>query len=212
MRPPSVKLNRGNVILWIVGASSLLLVGVAVAGYDLWQQANYYVSTDYAQVAGTLTEVVTPGVARIAELYADLGERIESGQSIATILPAGEGASATDLVAPRGGIVVGLYVRRGQLTFEGQPVAVIAEPSDLWVVANVAESAIGSVRVGQPAEVQLVVIDRKLTGHVAEILAESNRVWRSSSEGSTVPVRIKFDGDLSGLYPGMAAYVKIRIR
>lgn len=210
MRPPAVRLNRSNVFLWIIAASSLLLVGVFVAAFDMWQQANFYASTDYAQVAGTLTEVVTPGVARIAGLYTDIGVHVEPGQSIASIESSGA-SGQQDLVATKGGVVVGLYAREGQLTFEGQPVAVLAEPSDLWVVANYPESALGTVRVGQPAEVQLVVIDRKLTGHVVEILPESAR---PSADGATatVPVRIAVDGDLSGLYPGMAAYVKIRVR
>ena len=212
MRPPSVKLNRSNVVLWIVAATSLLLVGVFVAVFDLWQQANLYVSTDYAQVAGTLTEVVTPGVALISDLNAELGGHVEAGQSIASVVPA-DASGARDLVAPKGGVVVGLYAREGQVTFEGQPVAVLAEPSDLWVVANYPESALGSIAPGQSAEVQLVVIDRKLTGHVLEILPESSRPSAGgSSASSTVPVRIAVDGDLSGLYPGMEAYVRIRVR
>jgi multidrug resistance efflux pump len=106
-----------------------------------------------------------------------------------------------------------LYAREGQVTFEGQPVAVVAEASDLWVVANYPESALGAVKVGQAAEVQLVVIDRKLTGHVAELLPESSRPsGASASTAGTVPVRIAVDGDLSGLYPGMDAYVRIRVR
>src|SRR5512144_1991652 len=119
MRPPTAKLSRSNVVLWITAASSLLLVGVLVAAYDLWQQANLYVSTDYAQVAGTLTEVMTPGVARISGLYADLGGRVETGQRIATIHPI-DASEQRDLVAPKGGVVVGLYAREGQITFEGQ--------------------------------------------------------------------------------------------
>jgi multidrug resistance efflux pump len=212
MLPSAVKLNRSNVVLWIIAASSLLLVGIFVAAFDLWQQTNLYVSTDYAQVAGSLTEVVTPGVVRISGLYAELGGRVEAGESIASIQAAGE--SERDLVAPKGGVVVGLYAREGQLTFEGQPVAVLAEASDIWVVASYPESALATVRVGQPAEVQLVVIDRKLEGHVVEVLPEASRPRAdgASPEEGTVPVRIAVDGDLSGLYPGMAAYVKIRVR
>ena len=212
VRPPAVKLNRSNVVLWIVAASSLLLVGVFVAAFDLWEQANLYVSTDYAQVAGTLTEVVTPGVARISGLYAEVGRHLEPGQSIASIIPS-DASGQRDLVAPKGGVVVGLYAREGQVTFEGQPIAVLAEPSDLWVVANYPESALGAVRVGQAAEVKLVVIDRTLTGHVVEILPESSRPSPAGATAAvTVPVRIVVDGDLSGLYPGMEAYVRIRVR
>jgi multidrug resistance efflux pump len=211
MRPPPVKLSRSNVVLWIAAATSLLFAGVFVAAFDLWEQTNLYVSTDYAQVAGTLTEVVTPSVARVSGLYAELGGHVEAGQRLASIQPAG-GSTIQDLVAPKGGVVVGLYAREGQVAFEGQPVAVLAEPSDLWVVANYPESALGAIRVGQPVEVQLVVIDRKLTGHVVEILPESSRPGASSGVAGTVPVRIAVDGDLSGLYPGMDAYVRIRVR
>ena len=212
MRPPTVKLNRSNVLLWIIAASSLLVLGVLIATYDLWHQTYYYVSSDYAQVAGTLAEVVTPGAVRISSIYVDLGEHVESGQAIIQVQPADGSGQAQDLVAPQAGVVVGLFAREGQLTFEGQPVAVIAEAGDLWVVANYPESALGPVRVGQPSEVQLIVIDRKLSGQVTEILPESYWAGTDAAVVGTVPVRIAVDGDLSGLYPGMSAYVRIKVR
>jgi multidrug resistance efflux pump len=211
MRPPSVKLNHGNSVLWIFGASLLMLIGIVVAGYDLWYQSYYYVASDFAQVVGSVTEVLMPSASRITGLDAGLGGRIEAGERIAVLQPVGSPEAAADLIAPRGGVVVGLYAREGQLAFAGQPVLALAEPSELWIVANVSETSAGDVRIGQAAEIQLVSLDREIPGQVVEILAGSSRAAGSSTL-STVPVRIALAGDASDLHPGMAAYVKIRVR
>jgi multidrug resistance efflux pump len=222
MRAPAVTINRGNVGIWVVGAVAVLVVGMLVAGLDLWYQAYYYASTDNAQVTGSFVQVGAPGPAQVVSLNTQVGEYVARGQSVATVqlAPASSAGAAgwvsVHLRAPKPGAVVSLPAREGQLVSAGQPVVVLADPDSLWVEALMDESALKGVRLGQPAEVHVGVLDRTLTGRVAEITPEFSPATQSSGARarptSLIPVKVELDGDREGLQPGMSAYVKIRIR
>jgi membrane fusion protein (multidrug efflux system) len=57
-------------------------------------------------------------------------------------------------VAPSDGIASKLMVHEGQLAAAGQPVVALV-PSATYVIANFKETQIGSMRVGQRAEIEL---------------------------------------------------------
>ena len=108
-------------------------------------------------------------------------------------------------------------VREGQLLTAGQPVVVLTDPDSLWVVANLDEPSLKGVRIGQPAEVQITVLDELCQGVVAEILpdyAQSTGAAqaRSRTTSTLVPVRLDIEGDCPGIHPGMSAYTRIKIR
>lgn len=218
---PAITINRANVGVWVVAAVALLAVGMVVALFDLWYQTFYYASTDNAQVTGSFVQVGAPGPAQVVALAAQAGEYVTRGQELATLELAAPASSGGALVhlhlrAPRDGAVVGVPVREGQLVTAGQPVVVLADPDGLWVVAQMDENALKSVRPGQPAEVHIAVLDRTLPGHVAEITPEFSALAPESGirsrPSSLVPVKVELEGDRDGLQPGMSAYVRIRIR
>ena len=222
MQAPAIAVNRGNVRIWIVGSVALLLVGILVAGFDLWSQSYFYASTGDAQVTGKFVQIGAPSAAQVAELLVQTGDYVSAGQKVATVQLAGLASSGgwttLHLRAPRSGRVVSLPLREGQLATVGQPVVVLADPDKLWVVANLDETSIRGVQPGQLAEIHVGALDRTLYGTVAEVVPEFKPDLSSSGAraraSSSVPVRVEFDSaaDLEGLYPGMSAYVKIRIR
>ncbi len=219
MQAPAIAINRGNVGLWIGGAVGLLLLGMVVAGYDLWSSAYYYASTDNAHVEGTLVQVGAPGPAQVADLAVQVGESVAAGQSVATLQLSGSvGRTNVHLRSPKAGTVVSLPVRAGQLVDAGDAVVVLTDPDTLWVVANVDENSLKGVQAGQPAEVTVNLLNRTMPGRVGEILPEfaSSPAAAGASPGARastlIPVRVEVEGDRVGLHPGMSAYVRIRIR
>ena len=223
MRAPALNISRRNVSLWIVGSVGVLLLGMLVAGFDLWSQSYYYASTDNGIVSGDYIQVGAPGPGQVVTLDVRVGEAVTAGQSLAMLQMIGQPSSSgatgrvnVHLRSPRTATVVSLPAREGQLVASGERVAVLADPEALWVVGYLDENSLKGVQVGQRAEVQINLLDRTLIGRVAEVLPEFAPAAQSSGTRARanplIPVKVDLDGDLSGLFPGMSAYVKIRIR
>ena len=114
-------------------------------------------------------------------------------------------------------MVVGVPSREGQVLTAGQPIVILTDPESLWVVANLDEPSLKGVRIGQPAELQITVLDQTCQGIVSEILpdyAQSTGTVqaRSRTTSTLVPVRLDFEGGCPGVHPGMSAYARIKIR
>ncbi len=133
----------------------------------------------------------------------------------------GSSSSASQVIhhlkAPRDGVVVSVPVREGQLLTAGQAVMMLTDPDSLWIVANLDETSLKGVQVGQSAEIQITVLDLTCQGQVAEVLpdyapANGTTQTRSRTTSTLVPVRVDFVGGCPGVYPGMSAYTRIKIR
>ena len=221
-RGPSLSINNRNISVWLVGSVGLLLIGMAVALFDLWFQSFYYASTDNAYVEGEYTQIGVPGAAEITDVGVRTGEYVGQGQIVATLRLLGSSTAPNVPVnyhvkAPRSGVVVGLPAKEGQFLTAGQPVAVITDPDSLWVIASLDETTLRGVKVSQPAEIQITVLDQVCQGAVTEILPDYSQLSvagqaKARTTSTLVPVRIDLEGDCSGLHPGMSAYVRIKIR
>ncbi len=67
------------------------------------------------------------------------------------------------IVAPIAGVVVDRQVGPGQyLQAGGTPVFTIADPSSVWLLANVREADSGSVKLGQPVEVRVLAYPKRV--------------------------------------------------
>ena len=109
------------------------------------------------------------------------------------------------LTAPIAGVVVDRQVGPGQyLQAGGAPVFTIADPSRVWLLANVRETDAGLVKLGQPVEVR--------------VLAYPNRVFRArvtfvsavvDPVTHRLPVRAEIDNRDGALKPEMFANFRI---
>lgn len=81
------------------------------------------------------------------------------------------------LVAPHDGIVVERHKELGTVLAPGERVFTLVDPDTVWVLVYVDEARAGDLRVGQPAEIRLRSLPRRVfSGHVARIGIESDRV------------------------------------
>jgi RND family efflux transporter MFP subunit len=109
----------------------------------------------------------------------------------------------TRITAPATGVVVDRRVEPGDLAVPGQPLLVLEDPRAYRLEAEVGESTIGRVRVGQRVPVTLDALGRTLEGRVAEIIPAAD----SASRTVTVKLELPADADLrSGLF-GRARFV-----
>jgi membrane fusion protein, heavy metal efflux system len=114
-------------------------------------------------------------------------------------------ASAT-IAAPIGGVVVDRQVGPGQFlqAGSGTPVFTIADPTTVWLLANVREADAGLVRLGQSVEVHVLAYPtRAFKAHVTYVAALVDPVTHR------LPVRAQIDNRDGALKPEMFANFRI---
>jgi len=110
------------------------------------------------------------------------------------------------LTAPISGVVVDRQVGPGQFlqSGSGTPVFTIADPSSVWLLANVREADAGEVKLGQLVEVQVLAYPKRaFKARVTYIAALVDPVTHR------LPVRAEIDNRDGALKPEMFANFKI---
>jgi HlyD family secretion protein len=137
-------------------------------------------------------------------------------QARATLRQASEDLSRTTIVSPLDGKVVQLNAREGEVVVSGtmntpgSVIAVIADLSEILVEAEVGETEVVNVKVGQAARVKIDAVPDKLyRAHVVEI-GSSAAVRQGAGSGIRYfKVKVAIDDADERLRPGMTAQVSI---
>ena len=128
----------------------------------------------------------------------------------------------TVIYAPASGKLGEVSVKQGQLVSAGTQLMSVV-PSERWIIANIKETDMANVKIGQSASVSIDALGGKaFSGKVAEIspatASEFSLIKADSGTGNFVKiaqriaVKIVFDAgqqDLERLAPGMSAEVNI---
>jgi HlyD family secretion protein len=119
--------------------------------------------------------------------------------------------SYTELHAPIDGIVDVRPVRLGEVVTPGQPVVTLINPDDLWIRADVEETYIDRVRIGDKMTVRLPSGDERVGTvfyrGVDAGFATQRDVSRTKRDIKTFEVRLRCDNKDRRLAVGMTAYV-----
>jgi HlyD family secretion protein len=122
----------------------------------------------------------------------------------------------TEIHAPIDGIVDVRAVRVGEIVSPGQPIVTLINPDDLWVRADVEESYIDRVRLGDTLTVRLPSgVER--TGTIfyrgADAgFATQRDVSRTKRDIKTFEIRLRVDNKDRRLAVGMTAYVLMPVQ
>lgn len=223
--------------------AGLLLFIVLVAGgivFYYWEQGRSYVKTEDARITAN-TVTVSPLISgRVASWKGKEGDQVVAGQNLgwldtyaiassAGINPNTLGqtgsiaAGKAEITAPVSGQIIKSSIEPGQMVNAGQSLAVIADTEDMYVSANIEETKINKVKVGQDVEITIDSLQNQVvTGKVEEIGKATTSTFSvissTSSNGSftkvvqLIPVKIRFAGiNQLALLPGMSVEVKIHI-
>ena len=121
----------------------------------------------------------------------------------------------TEPRAPIDGIVDVRAARIGEVVTPGQPVVTLINPDDLWVRANVEETYIDRVRVGDKLKVRLPSGDVRegtvFYRGVEAAFATQRDVSRTKRDIKTFEIRLRLDNSDRRLAVGMTAYVELPI-
>jgi multidrug resistance efflux pump len=121
----------------------------------------------------------------------------------------------TELRSPIAGVVDVRAVRGGEYVGPGQPVVTLVNPDDLWVRADVEESYVDGVRLGDKLTVRLPSgVEREGTVFfrgVDAAFATQRDVSRTKRDIKTFEIRLRLDNADRRLALGMTAYVLLGV-
>lgn len=237
--PPALaSKQRGRRRRIIIPLLAVVLIVVAILGYRYEREQALYVSTDNAQIAGSLVQVGSINAGRLGAVSVDIGSTVRRGETIATVLlPSTVSVSSggtpqlgfqntqdeqAPVTAPMDGVVVQRLANPGDTLAQSQPIVTIVDPTRLWVQAQIEETKIDRVRVGQPVDVHVDTLGVDLPGRVLAVDRASAASFSLLPQGNTsgnftkvtqlVPVKIAIDAGTQPLVLGSSVEVKIHVQ
>lgn len=163
----------------------------AKADYDF--QSNISLNREL-QEAGAAVETTRVDVSHIRDQLRALGVIVPEGEQH----DHSKDTSLVTLRSPASGTVVERSVNSGAGIQAGSALFTIANISSVWIIANVPEARIGSIRVGTPAEVRSAALGNKAIGGRVNYIDP-----RLNEETRTARVRIELGNPGERLKSGM---------
>ena len=121
-----------------------------------------------------------------------------------------------DIRSPVGGIIDVRAARQGEVVAVGQPIVTIINPDDLWVRADVEETYIDRIKIGDHFTVTLpsgTTREGTVFYRAADAgFATQRDVSRSKRDIRTFEIRLRVDNKDRALAVGMTAYVRIPLQ
>jgi len=142
---------------------AVALVGGASIGFAIWHNSGF-IATDNARVTTTLISVSANAPGVLERFEAREGRSVGEGEVIGWV------ENGEPIRSPIGGRVIRAHAVQNQAVMPMEPLAVIADTSRLHIKANIEETDIMRVRVGQPAIVTIDALGRRrFAGYVSGI-------------------------------------------
>jgi membrane fusion protein, multidrug efflux system len=125
----------------------------------------------------------------------------------------------TVISSPIDGVVSRKRVELGEMVQRGQPILVVNDPRDVWVLSNVKETYIRDVRVGSPVDVWVDAYPSRVFRGIVESVGAAAisefalfpPTGNFTKVEQRIPVRISVDSVDGLLKPGMMVIVGIEI-
>lgn len=214
-------INNGILVLFVLA----MITGGA---YYLTNQ-SLYVTSEIARVTTEMVPVYPDQAGVLKEWPVEEGDSVKKGEVLGSevLLQSGHQAadesvapSAHPITSPASGVLIKSNATPGKMVKPGQPVAMVADLSNQYILAYIDEEEINRVKAGKKADITLDAYkDRVFKGKVQKIGATAGDFTSPASSNSQgdnkvvqrVPVKIIFESPIDvDLIPGMNAEVKIQ--
>jgi multidrug resistance efflux pump len=201
----------------IAAAIVILLAGLGIAGYFIYEGSFYY-QTDNAKVDTMIYQLTAGASGQLARMYVSLGDEVKAGQVLAQV------EKGPYVRSPVDGTVTDVKMQKGDYVTASDVILVVAKTSDMYITANVEETNILKIQMGQSVSVSLDAYGRSFDGYVEDVSTVTSTKLTGSATGFTtsgtytkvtqlIPIKIKLldNVDLADII-GTNATVKIRIK
>ena len=156
--------------------------------------------------------------------FKDLDAKLKAAKSEAE--QAGLNESYTKIIAPNDGIIARKSVEPGQFVPAGQPLFGFVAENKRWVLANLKETELQDVRIGQKVTIHIDALEGKKyigkvvtiapsTGAVFSLLPPDNATGNFTKVVQRIPVKIELENltedDIDKLQLGLSAVISITV-
>lgn len=206
----------------LLSMTLVIVVIAAVAGTWLYNNARLYISTNDAYVDGRQLVIGAPAAGKIVNWSGVTGTTFGAGSTVGDIqVKSGDSTSDVPIPVPTNATIVQRSAVNNEFVAPGTPLAYAYNMSNLWVTANVKETDLHALKIGEKVDVTVDAYPGVvLHGSVEQIgLATANEfaLLPSSSNNANftkvtqvVPVKISIQGYQGlGLVPGLSVSVRI---
>ncbi len=207
--------------------SVLIIMALAIGGVGAyyWYENTYYVSTEDAKVTGDIVRVSPQIAGKLLEFNVDEGHMVQKGQILGRQEMINLPDSSMEMAiirAPITGIVLKKQGSIGEIIAPGQPLAMLVDPDELYISANIEETKLARIKPGEKVEIVIDEFpDEKFSGKVDSIgqaTAATFSLLPASTGGNftkvvqKIPVKIQVNKAGVKLLPGTNAVVKIHVK
>jgi len=204
--------------------------GSRVKKGDVILELDHRIADAQLQRAKAHAELAKRELKRVNELVSQRGlaqkeldtAKATSDIAEADLLLAQTTVENSSIQSPLNGIVVQKVADEGDFVEQGQTVVTITDIDQAWIAANIEETSVGLVKVGQPVQIS---IDEggELTGKVSEVrgstAAQFALIPAENPSGNftklvqRIPIKIALDPHPEkNLRTGQSVEIKIRVR
>ncbi|WHY67746.1 HlyD family efflux transporter periplasmic adaptor subunit [Neobacillus sp. SuZ13] len=201
----------------------LILVGGGVGGYAYYNGAVNYLSTENAQIAGQQVTIAAPANGKLTNWKVNLGDHFSKDSKVGTITTTDAEGKPIDMkvTMPTDGTIVQSSGVQNSFVAAGTPLAKEYDFNNLWVTANIEETKIDEVTIGQDVDIYVDAFQNNtLKGKVQQIglatagtfslLPSSNNTGNYTKVTQVIPVKISIDDNKGvAIVPGMNVTVRI---
>jgi len=214
---PKTAKRKINKPLLIGAALVILLVGLGIGGYLIYE-GNFYYQTDNAKIDTTIYQLTANARGKLVKVSVNQGEAVKAGQILARV------ENGPYIKSPVDGTVLDVKLQEGDFVAASDVVMVVADTSDIGIKANVEETDILKIHEGQSATVSLDAYGQSFDGYVEKVdpvtsAKLSGAISSFTTSGTytkitqllSVKIKLLEDIDLADII-GTNATVKIRIK
>ena len=201
----------------------LILVGGGFGGYAYYYKTVNYLSTDNAQISGQQVTVAATATGKLTDWKGKMGTNFSKGSAVGTIMTTDATGNPVkmDVTVPTDGTVVQSNAVQDSFVAAGTPLATVYDLNHLWVTANIEETKIDEVAVGQDVDIYVDAFPNStLKGKIEQIglattgtfslLPSSNTSGNYTKVTQVVPVKVTIDDNKGvAIVPGMNVTVRI---
>lgn len=199
----------------------LIVITAGFAGYYFYNQSTLYLKTDNAQVTGQEIAITSPAAGKLVSWKGATGTKFKLGAAVGEVqVPNEKTPMNLDIPIPQNGTIVQNNAAVNEFIALGTPLAYAYDMNKLYITANIDETNIQDVKLGNTVDVYVDALPgTTVNGTVSSIglaTASTFSLMPSISTNANytkvtqvIPVTISLKNIPEELVPGMNVTVRI---